>query len=96
MSRKHLRKRRNCLLRAFLLLLSFFKNLYCRHVKPRACLGTVYLVLKKKNLTLSRSNSNLILCNTMSKFKDLIGEAVVKDCGKKRITNFIVSATFKL
>ena len=42
MGRKHCRKRRNCSLRAISPLPTVFsKELYCRHVKTRACLGKV-------------------------------------------------------
>ena len=38
--RKHCGKKRNCLLRAISLFPTVFsKDLYCRHVKTRACLG---------------------------------------------------------
>ena len=40
MDRKHCGKRRNCLLRAISPFPAVFsKDLYCRHVKSRACLG---------------------------------------------------------
>ena len=41
MGRKHCGKRRNCLLKAISPFPTLFsKDLYCRHVKIRACLGT--------------------------------------------------------
>ena len=37
---KHCGKRRNCLLRAITpFLIGFSKDLFCRHIKTRACLG---------------------------------------------------------
>ena len=40
MGRKHCRKRRNCLLLAISPFPTVFsKDMYCRHVKTRACLG---------------------------------------------------------
>ena len=54
MGRKHCGKRRNCSLRAISHLPTVFsKDLYCRHVKCRACFGKGYLLCKlDKNLSM--------------------------------------------
>ena len=47
MTRKHCGRRRNCSLRAISPFSAVFsKDLYCRHVKTRACLGNVKVSLQ--------------------------------------------------
>ena len=75
MVRKHYGKRRNCSLRAISPFPTVFsKDLYCRHIKTRACLGKDPLSAEQSQVLTTLNQKAFI--NTVGKGKNAVNHSV--------------------
>ena len=85
-ARKHCGKRRNCSLRAISPFPTVFsKDLYCRHVKTRACLGKGWMFTSYGYYRLVQfSSKQKYDVKNMDKWKNTVNWLSTKHCAKRR------------